>query len=278
MARAFPDESGEWGFQFTDPPDAGEIDDIVAQPLSKRWPAGLLALGGVVLLAAGIALMVDRLQSGEFDLSSGADARGQVGARVDFDFPLIRDLGFEHVRVSVVANLTGVFLREVLMGRDAAAGEFALVVDNDGMTLVGPVRIADIPAALSWRESFKKGAEPKSLFGLTLEGIDEDDLAGFGLDLKSYLDGPVGASIDVKVAQDGQAAQPARRPELRRHPARLDHGEVEAGDHRRGHEGQYGRHVHQRGQTAQEEDDHREPGQHQRRQDPPVEAPRGQET
>ena len=79
MAWAFEMGPRLGGFQFTDPPDAGEIDDIVAQPLSKRWPAGLLALGGVVLLAAGIALMVDRLQSGEFDLSSGADARGQVG-------------------------------------------------------------------------------------------------------------------------------------------------------------------------------------------------------
>ena len=49
-----------WAFEVT--PDgvrrtgdarAGEIEEIVAQPLSKRWPAGLLALVGVAALVAG---------------------------------------------------------------------------------------------------------------------------------------------------------------------------------------------------------------------------------
>lgn len=60
------------GIQLTDPPEDADIDAIVSQPRSRRWPSGLLALAGVVLLAVGVALMVDRLQSGDFDAAGRA--------------------------------------------------------------------------------------------------------------------------------------------------------------------------------------------------------------
>ncbi len=41
------------GVRRTDPAEAGEIDQIVAQPPGKRWPAGLLALLGMLALVAG---------------------------------------------------------------------------------------------------------------------------------------------------------------------------------------------------------------------------------
>ncbi|MCL7962924.1 MAG: tetratricopeptide repeat protein [marine benthic group bacterium] len=41
------------GVRRTDPAEAGEIDEIVAQPRGKRWPAGLLALLGMIALVAG---------------------------------------------------------------------------------------------------------------------------------------------------------------------------------------------------------------------------------
>jgi TolB-like protein/Tfp pilus assembly protein PilF len=41
------------GVKRTDPAATAELDAIVAQPASKRWPAGLLALVGVIALVAG---------------------------------------------------------------------------------------------------------------------------------------------------------------------------------------------------------------------------------
>ena len=41
------------GVRHTDPAEAAELDAIVAQPARRRWPAGLAALTGIVLLGLG---------------------------------------------------------------------------------------------------------------------------------------------------------------------------------------------------------------------------------
>lgn len=51
LAWAFEQTPGGW--KGTEPADRDELEAIVAQPASKRWPAGLLALVGVAALVAG---------------------------------------------------------------------------------------------------------------------------------------------------------------------------------------------------------------------------------
>ncbi len=41
------------GMRRTDPATTGELEAIVAQPIGRRWPAGLLALAGILLLYGG---------------------------------------------------------------------------------------------------------------------------------------------------------------------------------------------------------------------------------
>jgi serine/threonine-protein kinase len=41
------------GMRRTDPATAGELAEIVAQPRARRWPAGLAALAGILLLVGG---------------------------------------------------------------------------------------------------------------------------------------------------------------------------------------------------------------------------------
>jgi TolB-like protein/tetratricopeptide (TPR) repeat protein len=51
LAWAF--ETTPEGVRRTDPAAKGELEAIVAQPVSRRWPSGLLALAGIVLLYGG---------------------------------------------------------------------------------------------------------------------------------------------------------------------------------------------------------------------------------
>ena len=41
------------GVKRTDPAETGEIEEIVAQPVGTRWPAGILALLGILALVLG---------------------------------------------------------------------------------------------------------------------------------------------------------------------------------------------------------------------------------
>ena len=68
LVLAWAYERTSEGVKRTDPATTGEIDSIVAQPPTKRWPAGLLALAGVAALVWGAWLVGKR--AGE----SGAEA------------------------------------------------------------------------------------------------------------------------------------------------------------------------------------------------------------
>ncbi|MEN8145592.1 MAG: hypothetical protein ABFS14_11640 [Gemmatimonadota bacterium] len=52
LAWAF--EKTPEGMQRTSPAEAGELETIAGQPAGRRWPSGLLALAGIVLLYAGV--------------------------------------------------------------------------------------------------------------------------------------------------------------------------------------------------------------------------------
>jgi len=124
-----------------------------------------------------------------------ADSRGQATAALGFRFPLIRDLGFEHLKVAVSAKLAEVGMRQVAFGRDATNGELALELDNDGMSIGGPVELGGFPGDLNWRENFRDDGAARSIVELRVARLTETELAGLGLDLRPYLTGSVSASL-----------------------------------------------------------------------------------
>jgi uncharacterized protein YhdP len=124
-----------------------------------------------------------------------ADSRGQATAELGFRFPLIRDLGFEHLKVAVSAKLAEVGLRQVAFGRDATNGELSLELDNDSMSIEGPVELGGFPGDLHWRENFRDDGAARSIVELRVARLTETELAGLGLDLRPYLAGSVSASL-----------------------------------------------------------------------------------
>jgi len=108
IAWAF-ESTGE-GIKRTAPAAPEEIQEIVAQPASKRWPAGLLALAGVILLFGGGWWMGNR---GAVDgtaniLVSEAQASG---------FKAIAALPFENVNGDEENRLIAVGVHEDLLSQ-----------------------------------------------------------------------------------------------------------------------------------------------------------------
>jgi TolB-like protein/Tfp pilus assembly protein PilF len=99
-----------WAFEQT--PDGlkrtasaapGEIEAIVAEPAHRRWPSGLLALAGIVLLFAGGWWLGQR--SGASDAARGADGREAGGGAAAADTRSLAVLPF-HTRVAGAAGET----------------------------------------------------------------------------------------------------------------------------------------------------------------------------
>lgn len=80
LAWAF--ELSPQGVRKIEPAAPGELEAIVAQPPSRRWPAGLLALAGVALLAGGAWWA--GLRAGRSDAGPRADAVESDSLRLSF--------------------------------------------------------------------------------------------------------------------------------------------------------------------------------------------------
>ena len=99
MVLAWAFEVTPEGVQKTESAAPGEIEAIVAEPASRRWPSGLLALAGIALLFGGGWWMGQRSGSG-----AGVDLGVSEARAADFD--MVAVLPFE--------NLGGVEENEVL--------------------------------------------------------------------------------------------------------------------------------------------------------------------
>ena len=66
------------GVRRTDPASSGELEAIVSQPAGRRWPSGLLALAGILLLYGGGWWVIGRTGG-----PGGAAEEGQVASSTD---------------------------------------------------------------------------------------------------------------------------------------------------------------------------------------------------
>lgn len=74
-------------------------------------------------------------------------------------------------------------------------GFVTLTVDDQGMTVKGPVDIGPWQADLNWQETFDYGATPTRY---RVEGrMDRDTLDSLGLGFREYFDGDIGVQIDA---------------------------------------------------------------------------------
>jgi TolB-like protein len=89
LAWAF--ETTPEGVRRTDPPASGELAAIVAQPIGRRWPSGLLALAGIVLLYGGGWWVIGRTGgAGQPNGEAGASTPAAVTAAAAVPAPADR--------------------------------------------------------------------------------------------------------------------------------------------------------------------------------------------
>lgn len=121
--------------------------------------------------------------------------QGLLATRVGFNFPLLKNLGFDNIEVAAAANLAQVAAKGLLFGQDVTDGTLKLTLDKTGMILSGPVTFAGIGMDMTWSEDFRENVAVSTRVEATARQIGAKERAALGIDLGSYLTGPLSAHV-----------------------------------------------------------------------------------
>ncbi|HYK80463.1 MAG TPA: AsmA-like C-terminal domain-containing protein [Micropepsaceae bacterium] len=110
---------------------------------------------------------------------------GRASVDLDFEFPLLKDLALDQLRIGVQAKATDLALP--LDNRKLDHGTVAFAIDSKSLTSQGTVNINNVPASFKWTEDFG-GAGITTRIDLAGK-IDDAARANLGLSEPKWLTG-----------------------------------------------------------------------------------------
>jgi hypothetical protein len=125
----------------------------------------------------------------KIDLSP-ADFGGNSATRLRLKFPLIEKLTFDQLDVAAAANIANFTQKRGVLGQDITDGTLSLRLDQRGMDIAGTVTAAATQAEVKMTRSFVTNA-PVIAQTRAKATLDTAARRAFGLELGSYIDGPV---------------------------------------------------------------------------------------
>jgi hypothetical protein len=137
-----------------------------------------------------------------------AQVAGEVDGAVTFTLPLKHDLTLDMVDFGARGQLTGVGIRQAILGHDLSAANLQMKLDRAALKLEGTGRIADIPATLAWSESLKAKDPIRERYSVKAL-LDDAARQRLGLELPvDILRGPVDvdATYTVQASKRSSAA------------------------------------------------------------------------
>jgi uncharacterized protein YhdP len=130
---------------------------------------------------------------------SGGDAQ----ASIDFDFPAEKSLTFARVKIAVDATVQHVAMKKIRFGQDVTDGNLALKLDQNGMTVNGPVVYAGSPLDIQWSEQFGDKVDVRETFEAKGKTSTESR-ALVGYDFRPWVDGPSEVALKFTRHDDGR--------------------------------------------------------------------------
>jgi hypothetical protein len=131
------------------------------------------------------------------------EAGGEAQANLDVDFPAEKSLTFARVKIAVDAQIQHVAMKRSRFGQDVTEGTLALKLDQNGMTVSGPVTYAGADLNISWSQQFADKVDVRETFqakGRTSTG----SRALVGYDFRPWVDGPSDVDLKFSRRDDGR--------------------------------------------------------------------------
>jgi len=133
------------------------------------------------------------------------ESGGDALASIDFDFPAEKSLTFARVKIGVEAQVQHVAMKKIRFDQDVTDGNLALKLDQNGMTVSGPVVYAGSNLDIEWREQFGDKVDVRESFaakGRTSTG----SRALVGYDFRPWVDGPSDVALKFSRHDDGRGS------------------------------------------------------------------------
>jgi hypothetical protein len=130
-------------------------------------------------------------------------AGGELSARAKFAFPLVKSLTFKQIALGAEGKLSDVAVAGAVGPRAVTSGDLAIALDKAGMKIAGTAKLAGVPVALDWRESFDttKPLRSQIAFHATLDDQDRVALAIMPPDLATLL-GKIAVEGNVSISRN----------------------------------------------------------------------------
>lgn len=152
-----------------------------------------------------------------------AQVSGQVRAQMGAQFLLLKRLTMEELAITSTATIEQFAVDGLFSTFKATDGTLKVAFDSAReMTTIGTLKLEGVPAKVSWLENLKAGASYLSRYEFEMM-LDDEARKRLGLELSSYLTGPLPAVIrytdidrkrrEVSAAFDARGAT-IRIPEL----------------------------------------------------------------
>ena len=128
--------------------------------------------------------------------------KGDVDARINFEFPLSTTLTEAMVKVNADGRIFDATIAETPYGIGFSNGDLSLHVDNEMLEVDGIVRLNGVRTTLDWRTNFDADADIRNQIGLSGR-LDDRERKRVGMIPIPFLTGPIQLDIDYSEYTDG---------------------------------------------------------------------------
>ena len=133
------------------------------------------------------------------DLGKLPKVSGVAKVQIGLNFPLIKDVPKDRVQVVTKISVQNAGVAKILPGIDLTAGDLAVDVKKDAITVSGPALVNGLEAIVNWNKP--NGQSPTSKISAIL---DEKTREKLGLKIADYLSGPTPIEATLITNDQGQ--------------------------------------------------------------------------
>ncbi|WP_371398427.1 AsmA-like C-terminal domain-containing protein [Fretibacter rubidus] len=183
--------------------DSGRVGNISLSNGTVEIPR-IYPYGGTLNIAADgegpVQDLLSLIDEKPFEYVSQYDVEpdsftGHGKIRLSLSRPLRERISYNDIDYTVTGTLSDVTAPFALGDYSLNNGNVTMLVDRDSLSVKGPVRLGAWDADLAWNETFDAGATPTRY---RINGVlGRDDLDGFGLGFREFIDGDIGLKIDA---------------------------------------------------------------------------------